>query len=460
MEVNVIQQFNRYAKQNKGLIQKALTSATNVGEALVPEKLEEIITNTIVRMSPELAVLKSRFDNQKIHSFNRTTALPAAGGAMGEAATTPERNSTFQRATVELKVIRRKGAVTNFLQDSSAKYIDAAAAEMENHLLAHVYDLNTYINFGNPIADQYSFGGLDYFISTNRIIEAGAGSVPGNLEFLDEMIDRNLEAQGEGHPRVFMMSSRMLSLVSRLLTNVRLNQGVNGGLTQVNIGGGWRLNAYRDIPIITTSGLRPQTTMGTVTTASAGSGAAITDDEYFFRVSAITYNGEETASAEVSESTTNADTVTLSWTAVTGALFYRIYCGLTTGQANTTLVRVISAFTYDGNGTITGNVTGYIFTADPDTADTSAPTHMQSDIPYLETATIPQETVMLWDLHEFQGLGKGPYTNTAGSRFQGLVTIEELARTDDNLPFLVKTYMALADSFERTSVMHRGLRVA
>ena len=44
----------------KSMIAKALTSATNVGEALVPEHLEEIITNTIVRMSPELAVIRVR----------------------------------------------------------------------------------------------------------------------------------------------------------------------------------------------------------------------------------------------------------------------------------------------------------------------------------------------------------------------------------------------------------------
>lgn len=461
---NYIQQFNLAARQNKSLIQKALTSVTNVGEALIPELLEEVITNTVVRMSPELAVMKGRFDPQKFHEFNRLTALPAAGGAMGENAVTPTRNATYARTSVELKVVRRKGAVTNFLQDSSARYIDAAAAEMENHLLAHVFDLNTYILWGNELADAYSFGGWDRFIGTNRLTEVTTGTVPTTLAFLDEMIDLNLEKQGDGHDRVFFMSARMLSLVSRLLTNVRLNQGLTaGGLTQVNIGGGWRLNAYRDIPIITTSGVRPQQTMTTVTAAHAGSGTAIPNDEYFFRVTPVTYNGEEIACAEISDTTSSSDTLTLSWTAFPGALYYKIYCGLTTGGANLPLVAVISAFTYDADGTISGAVASHIFTSNPSVAGASVPTAMQSDLAYVANiagGNQPEETILLIDLDAYQGMGKLPYTNSGGSRFNGLVTMQPLAQTDDNIPFLIKSYPALADAFEATCVLHRGLRVA
>ena len=458
MSKGLVRQFNTLQRENKSLIQKALTSATGVGEALIPEHLEEIITNTIVRLSPEIAMVTPRFDAQKFHEFNRLTALPAAGGAMGEGATTPTRNATYGRVSKQLKVIRRKGSVTNFLQDSSANYIDAAAAEMENHLQAHVYDLIAYMLYGNLNANAYVHDGLDYLIQTNRTNEVQGGVVPTTLSFLDNMIDENLERQGDAHRKAFVMSPKMLSKISQLLTNVRLVQGLSGaGLSTVEIPGGWRLAAYRDIPIIASSACRPKKTMGTITLASAGSGAAITDDEYFFRVSVVDWNGESMASAEDSESTTNADTITVSWTAEAGALFYKIYEGLATGVL--TLIRVIPASTYDGDGTITGNVTSIVFSADP-AADTSAPTALQADIPLVATGGVPPEYVFFWDLDEFQGMGKYAYTNTAGSRFNGLVTMYPLAQTDDNLPFLVKTYAALIDSFEATSFIHRGLRVA
>lgn len=459
MPKGLVRQFNQFARENKSLIQKALTSATNVGEALIPEHLEEVITNTIVRLSPEIAMVTPRFDPQKFHEFNRLTALPAAGGAMGEGATTPTRNSTYARVSAQLKVIRRKGSVTNFLQDSAANYVDAAAAEMESHLTAHVYDMIIYMLFGNKVANSYAFDGLDFFIQTNRTNEAQGGVVPTTLAFLDTMIDANMDKQGAAHRKAFVMSPQMVSKISSLLTNVRLVQGLSGsGLSTVEVPGGWRLAAYRDIPIIASSACRPKITMGTVSTASAGSGGVITNDEYFFRVSVVTWDGESLASAEVSETTSGgADTITISWTAITGAMFYKVYEGLTTGVL--TLIRVIAAKTYDANGTITGNVTSLIFTADP-AANTSAPTALQSDLPLVATGSVPPENIFFWDLDEFQGMGKLAYTNSAGSRFNGLVTMYPLAQTDDNLPFLVKTYAALIDSFEATCSIHRGLRVA
>jgi hypothetical protein len=460
--MEVIRMFNKFARANKADIRKALTSATGVGEGLVPEKLEAIITNTMVRLSPEIAVISPKFDNQKRHEFNRLTSLPAPGGAMGEAAVTPTRNATYVRDGVNMKVIRRKGAVTNFLQDASAKYIDASAAEMENHLLAHAFDLATYILWGNATGNQYEFSGLDHLVTTNRINNTTVGgTTPTSLSFLDNMIDRNSRAQGKPHRKVFLMSPEMLSKVSQLLTNVRLNQGLTGaGLSQVEIPGGWRLMAYRDIPIVETMATRPINTMGVIGTATGTTGGTLTDSTtYYFRVAPVTYNGEELASAEVNQATgapgTNLNTITLSWTAFTGAIGYKVYMGTVSGTLS--LVRYISANTYDGSGTITGSTTSIVITAA--TAGAEIPTAAQTDVPLVQTGghDVP-ERVILWDLDEFQGLGKVPYSNSAGDRFNGLVTIKPLAEIDDDIPFLIKSYCALCPSFEATSVIYHNLR--
>ena len=67
--MDLIRQFNRLAGENKSLIQKALTSASGVGEALVPQHLEQVITNALPRLSPTLAMVEPKFDNQKYHEF-------------------------------------------------------------------------------------------------------------------------------------------------------------------------------------------------------------------------------------------------------------------------------------------------------------------------------------------------------------------------------------------------------
>lgn len=459
--MDLIRQFNKFAKDNKSLIQKALTSATNYGEALIPQHLEEIITNTIVRLSPELALIDAEYDPQKFHEFNRITALPSPGGAMGEAAVTPTRNSRYSREQVPMKVIRRKGAVTNFLQDTSKKYIDAAAAEMENHLTSHVYDLCYYLIFGNADANAYEFDGLDKLIRTNRINSPAGGTLVSSLRVLDDMIDRNINKKGALHNKAFLMSPEMLSRVSELLTNVRLNQGLQGNISQVEIPGGWRLNAYRDIPIIATSATRPKSTMGTVTAAADGTtGGTFANGTYYFRVAAVTYDGEQLASAEANVTLaggTSTQKILLSFSAVDGALSYKVYYGTSTGAANANLIKQAPAFTYDGVGTITGVITSISITTATPGAD--VPTALQSDKPLVATGGVAPENIILWDLDKYQGLGKFAYTNQGGSKFKGLVTMEPLARVDDDLPFLIKTYGALVPSFEATSVLQRGLRV-
>ena len=224
-------------------------------------------------------MIESVFDNQKVHEFNRITTLPRQGGAQGESAVTPTRNATYIRATTSLKVIRRKGAVTGFLQDASSKQLDALAAEMENHLLAHVYDLDYYTLWGNELGNVFEYGGWDRFISSFRQTRATGQQVPSDLRFLDDLIDNNSRKQGSKHRKAFLMSPEMLSFVSRLLTNVRLNQGLSGsGLSEIEIPGGWRMASYRGVPIIETTATRPIKSMTTVTATDFTSGGSLPDD--------------------------------------------------------------------------------------------------------------------------------------------------------------------------------------
>jgi hypothetical protein len=165
---NPIAQYNKFAPKINPLLQKALTSSPSSGGALIPEHLEKVITNTVIQLMPELGFLKYEYDPQSAHKFNRVTSLAAPGGAMGENAVTPKSNTTFFRTQEDLKVVRRIGAVTNFLRDASQKYIDAAAIEMEYQLRAHGIDLGFYNYYGNKTANQYEYSGWNRNISTNR----------------------------------------------------------------------------------------------------------------------------------------------------------------------------------------------------------------------------------------------------------------------------------------------------
>lgn len=476
----LIKQFNKYASENKSLIQKALTTATGVGGALIPENLEEIITDTVIRLSPELAMALMKKISGNTHEFNRLIQRPSRGGAMGENATTPITNSKTTRDTVTLKIVRRKGKVTNFLIDTSEEYIDAAAYEMENHIQAHVLDLIYYLVWGNANSNVYEYSGLEQFITSKHeaFSAAATGAVPTTLRFLDDMIDWSNRKGGARHTRAFLMSPEMLSLVSSLLTNVRLNQGLVGsGMTQVEIGGGWRLNAYRDIPIIETTSLSPvESLTSTVTVATNGTtGGSFSNGTHYFYIAPVTYEGEQLPSAEKSvtlsggtatqqikidldapHGTTDADGNTYY-----NVLSYKIYYGSSTGVTNCTLLKQVSAFTYDSEGAPDGDNgvddSIVVLTATP---STDVPTHMQSDFPLQQSGGVYNaQSIVLWDTDPIQGLGKLPFTNKPGDRFEGMVVTKPLAETDDFINFLIKSYTALTPSYEGTSYWLRNIRV-
>jgi hypothetical protein len=452
----------------RSLIRKALDSSAGEGAGsyspLVAQKLEKVITNVMTRLSPELAVIKTEYAPQKFHEFNRLTALPKANGFMGEGAATPTHQSFYTRDQVDLKVLRRKGAVTNFLQDASKSYIDAAAAEMENHLQSHAYDIITALLWGHAKANKYSVDGLDALVETNRSNNAIGGEVPQSLSFLDDMIDQNIEKQGSAHAKCFLMSPKMQSAVSRLLTNVRLQQG-SAGTATVEISGGWRLETYRNIPILPVSSIGSgKRKMGAITAANGATN--------YFRVAVVTYDGESEASDVIQGG--SASSAALNWAAEDGAFYYKIYAG--SAEATLKLVAIIPAQTYDGIGTYQAEVAGVAINGNPTLPNQpltlvapagvtaiSAPTitdKLAQDAPFVATGGSVPEAVALWDLDKYQGLGKVPYTNQGGDRFNGLVTIEPLAKTDDFVSFLIRTYFALCPSWEATSVISRGWRTA
>jgi hypothetical protein len=199
---------------------------------------------------------------------------------------------------------------------------------------------------------------------------------------------------------------------------------------------------------------------------------ALSGTTNYFRVSVITYDGESEASDVLQGGSANE--VTLNWAAEAGAFYYRVYAGAT--EATLKLVAVIPAQTYDGIGTYQAEVAGVTINGNPLLPNQpltliapagmtvlSEPTvsdTLAHDIPLVATGGVVPECAALWDLDKYQGLGKVPYTNQGGDRFNGLVTIEPLAKTDDFVSFLIRTYFALCPSWEATSVMVRGLRTA
>jgi len=484
--MSLLNQYNTVmGSQNKTLIAKSLLGAAGSnGAALIPEYLVPTITNAIPRISVELAVMTPRFGAQSIHSFDQLTALNAIGAAMGEASTTPTTQPTFARNTMTLKVMKKKGATTDFLRFASADRIDAAAANIEATLTSFVHDLCHYNMYGNRTANSMEYSGWDHFIATNRINAPLGGTAVTSWAFIDDMIDRNIDLQGEKHNKAFFMSARMLSRLTQIYTNFRDTIPVSGSMNVVDVPGGHRLTAYRGVPIITSGQTRPKETTGicSVTHSDSYGATAIADNTLrYFRVAGVSKNGEQIAYDELSDNTGSSGTgnqhlQVLTLTADATVYAYKIYVGTASGACY--LRHIIPNVTYAADGSIAGSVTvtetgvksfvtnvaGQVttvsFLADPYVASTSVTTAMQLDVPLILGNGIEPETIWMIDLDEFQGMGKMPYTNPGGSQFGGLVNVEFLAKVDSQLPFLLQSYTGVCPSYEATSVLYRGARIA
>lgn len=89
--------------------------------------------------------------------------------------------------------------------------------------------------------------------------------------------------------------------------------------------------------------------------ATKVTGGSLSDDEYFYEVTAVDVNGVESLiSNEDSDTTeTTNNTVRLTWTAVDGALSYNVYRSTTTATYGaTSFLANVTAATYDDDGSV------------------------------------------------------------------------------------------------------------
>ena len=461
----------------QNLVAKALTSANGVGEALSPQNLRIEMTNTIQRLSPEMAIWTEyagmRDVASKFAEYNRITALPQSGSKQGETEVTPGTNSKFERESATLKIFRRKGKITDFTRDVSRKYLDVAKVEMDNQLKVMIWDLVTSMYFGNSSADSMDFDGIDTLVTTNRTSQAREGVAITGLDVLDDMIDKADRNGGSTHPRVFLTSPEMISALTGYETTIRKLVDLGKGSSQmglIKIPGGHVLETYRGVPLVKTTGLSPVETMSpTVTLGQANSGGHLSNGDYYVQIAPVTNRGEQLASAEQKITLTGGSaaqviSIVLS-KAHLGAQYYKIYVSQVSKEEK--LCSMVSALVYDADGNLLLDSTHFvgktggneIYITYADNTDGTVSDTMADDVPLVAHGSYNPEYIILQDLDPIQGLGDIAYANIAtGGVFGGLITTEPLAKIDAYAQFMMYSHMTLVPSYEATSVIQRGLR--
>jgi hypothetical protein len=311
--------------------------------------------------------------------------------------------------------------------------------------------------------------------------------VPTDLGLFSDALARSNEKGGLNHRRAFILSPTLWFYFNNLISYYRVNNSdaaaAIGSYKDFKFNAHWEMVSFMGIPILQSGWTKPREKMSsTVTAVKEATGGSLSDGTYYIQVSPITTRGEQVASDEVSVvldagTAVQAIKITLNTPHLSrketpegedynDTYQYRIYMSQT--SKTETLSKIVSAFTYDSDGEQTGDdngTTGKDFYI-TDLIDIVTVNSAQAvDIPYLAEGldvfgapVNPTEAFILWDFDQIQGLGDFPFTNIPGDAFEGMVYSEVLGKTDDFVEMLFKSYMAMANAYEGSSVYYRGVK--
>jgi hypothetical protein len=414
------------------MLRKALTSADTAN--LRSEDLDPVLHEELVEKQPLLSLFDVEAASGKVHEFRKISSHPK-GWFEGESTPANAREGSYSRETVQLKILRNWGEVTGFNQAVTAKDLDILALEIDLSLqgLADIIEWSTLYGVADDedfTGDPYMYTGLlakIYSDASANVVDGGGNKL--TLAELDSMLDLIDYRGTEGDPKFFIMSNAMKQISDGLQTQVQMNiqsaQLFDGKIT---------MGTYDGIPIFKTNMVKSSDSGVTGLAAANGtnvtSGAA--NAEYGYRVSSITFAGEQVAVAEAAVTPTANYSVVLSWTADADAYAYMIWREPAAGGGHD-LRDIIPAKTYDSAGTVSGNVTGY---TDTDFSASSVNEYVQC----LETG---EQMIILANASNRNGASYMGMVDSMGASISSMVSYVPLARTKDSYDFMLKSYLAM-----------------
>lgn len=308
-------------------IEKALDSTTSSGQALIPQ----IVNPYIIELAKQHAPIRSMiprppwksgtYDRNKRTAYNRARFIADSTSA-------PEGQSTYVRFQEPLKILQAKGGVSGFMQAAGQELIDANRAEIDGSTISATYEEEWGLLYANKYADSNQWSGLEQWSQTGSgvIKNADGAAVSSSLvDYLIDTIQTNTGSILTPSNSFMVMSFAMQSKLSATLQSA--GQRWND---TVLVPGGFRLQSYRNIPILPTSFVRQNQAWAgsTVTATGSASGGSVADGTYKYYVCAVLLTGETLPCAEASGTVSGGSgngKVTLVWTAIPDARLYKIY---------------------------------------------------------------------------------------------------------------------------------------
>ena len=428
-------------------LKKALLSTD--AAPLIGVDIDSMLNEELLKIQPLTELLPVVPAGAKTHEYNLRTSHPLAWFE-GEASGANNKNSSYQRKSVMLKIARIWGEVTGFTQAVSEKFIDALASELTGSLegMSNLIEYGALWGASNDIGfsgDAYQFSGIIPNVlanATSNVIDGGGNKI--ELAELDVAINKiSRFRQTRNDPRMFFMGQQMRQVVDGLQTKIQLPLS---GATLLD--GRVTMAAYGSTPIFESDFLVPEDTSSSPTVSgSIAAGGALADGTYQYKISSVTIYGEQvagTASGNVVAATTNKKGE-LTWTGDNAAVSYMIWRKL--GAGDFQLLDIIPALTYNASGEITGKVETY-------TDDGSR------TVKAVKPLASGEQNIVIANMNPERGAAFLGLVDDMGQRVDSLVSFVELARTKDAYAYMLKSYFALRMKYANLFAVLRHVKLS
>jgi len=249
-------------------LRKALDIATGVTQGLYQPKIDKVIADLIDHRNPLWQNLPRKGADTLNYDYRQKTAQTGGtgGGFIGDT-TEPSSDAGFTRVPVSVrhKAVLERGGVTTAMQKSGRSYRDLLADEIHDVTLL-VRDTIEAAMVSDAVSAT-KMDGIRESTPAGQTILAATNGAELTLDLLDQVIDKC-----DGNPDMIVCSKRTRRQIKALLqAHLEVPD-----LKEVK--GAFKLLAYSDIPIYTTSRITDVQEEGTSGTAC--SDLFVIDTEY------------------------------------------------------------------------------------------------------------------------------------------------------------------------------------
>jgi len=241
-------------------LHKALNLATGVTQGMIQPKIDKVIADLLEHDWPLWQNLpKKPWDTIDVEYREKTAQTGGTGGGWvaDTAEPTGDAGMTRSTASVRHRTVLERGGVTTAMQKGGANYKDLLAQEIDDIMVLVRDTIEDAIINGDQSVTAAQPSGVRKLTPAGQIVTAATNGAPITLDMLDETIDKLL-----GNAKMILSSRRTRRQINALL---KANQMV---ADTKEVKGAFKLPAYSDIPIFTSSRISDAQTQGSASNAS------------------------------------------------------------------------------------------------------------------------------------------------------------------------------------------------